>query len=209
MRSCGTRKRKMSISNVRSTVVDIRRDAPRDKDQFLVDTSGWYQLTYTRLRDPKPHYPPYIKRALEAGSDLFCCAVTLIELASIIEANEHRLYQQSQPHVNEKMFRHECPKERATVVQTIKASWSQVVGMSRLVDLTLDQPLVDRALDGLENYLVDGYDLLMAEAMTRRGVLNVITDDGDYASIPDISVFTANAHTIAVAKRQGRLQTRG
>ena len=198
----------MSISNVRSQVVDITKDVPRRGEQFVVDTNSWYQLTYARLLDPKPGYPQYIKRALESGSDLFCCAVTLVELASVIESNEHKLYQLAQPHVNPKMFRHECPKERASVVQTIKTCWDQISGIANLIDLSLDQRMVNRALDALENYSIDGYDILIVEAMDRRGIINVITDDGDFASVPDVMLFTANPHTISVARRQGRLHTR-
>jgi hypothetical protein len=41
-----------------------------------------------------------------------------------------------------------------------------------------------------------------------HGVLQLITDDGDFATVPGIQVFTANRNVINAARSQGKLQTR-
>lgn len=56
--------------------------------------------------------------------------------------------------------------------------------------------------------LVDGYDLFILEAMTAKGVIQVITDDGDFASVPGIQVFTSNRNVLNAAKAQNRLIAR-
>jgi hypothetical protein len=52
---------------------------------------------------------------------------------------------------------------------------------------------------------MDGYDLFILEAMRRHGMVQVSTDDGDFAAIPGIQVFTANCNVIQAARTQGRL----
>jgi hypothetical protein len=52
------------------------------------------------------------------------------------------------------------------------------------------------------------YDLMILEAMDKAGINQVITDDGDYVTVPRIKVFTANQNAIAAARSQGKLITR-
>jgi hypothetical protein len=54
---------------------------------------------------------------------------------------------------------------------------------------------------------VDGYDLLILEAISRAGTgqIQVITDDMDYATVPNIQVFTSNGRVIQAAIAQGKL----
>jgi hypothetical protein len=56
--------------------------------------------------------------------------------------------------------------------------------------------------------LLDGYDLLILEAMEKAGVKQIITDDGDYVNVSGITVFTANNSAIAAATSQGKLLVR-
>ncbi len=45
-------------------------------------------------------------------------------------------------------------------------------------------------------------------ADTRAKVVKVITDDGDYVSVPGIQVFTAHPRVITAAQSQGKLVSR-
>lgn len=81
---------------VRSAVVDIRQDAPKQEDVFLVDTNVWYWLAYgasvtAKLYQTKD-YPAFIKKAIFAKSQLCCCGLSLSELAHLIEWNELAIY---------------------------------------------------------------------------------------------------------------------
>ncbi|MEH2419861.1 MAG: hypothetical protein V7K48_02620 [Nostoc sp.] len=49
------------------------------------------------------------------------------------------------------------------------------------------------ALNRFQTQLLDGYDLLILEAMDKGGVTQIITDDGDYVTVPGIKLFTANS----------------
>jgi hypothetical protein len=105
---------------------------------------------------------------------------------------------------NKKLFRHEYPQDRKRVVAEVKSSWEQVAQVAKLVDLNLNAAAVERCIRTFENCPVDGYDLLLVEAMERRGVLNILTDDSDFAGVLGMRVFTANAGVLATARRQNK-----
>ena len=48
----------------------------------------------------------------------------------------------------------------------------------------------------------------MIELINVLGLNRVITDDGDYATVPGLQVFTANRNIIEAAGLQGRLLIR-
>lgn len=198
----------MSVKTIQATVVDIRKDDPDASDELFVDTNSWRNLTYSRILKPKLDYPSYLKRALQSNTILYACGVTLLELASSIEADEWQLFQVTTP-CDKKMFRHTFPDERKRVVSEVRSSWEQVKQIATLVDLTLNTHAIERCLKTFHECPVDGYDLLLVEAMERRGVLNILTDDSDFASVPGLQVFTANAAVIATARNQNKLLRRG
>jgi predicted nucleic acid-binding protein len=74
--------------------------------------------------------------------------------------------------------------------------------------LSIDEPTTDAALARFENEKVDGYDLFILETLTRHGLIQIITDDGDFATIAGIQVFTANRNVLKSAHAQGKLLTR-
>ncbi len=199
----------MSVKTIQASVIDITRDAPTGNDELFVDTNSWRNLTYSRIRNPKPEYLGYLKQALANGTTLYACGVTLIELASSIEVDEMEIFRASAPHVtNKKIFRHEYPEERKKVVAEVKASWGQVTQIASLVDLNLNSGALERCVKTFDSCPVDGYDLLLIEAMERRNVLNILTDDSDFAGVLGVKVFTANAAVLAGARRQNKLLLR-
>jgi hypothetical protein len=44
--------------------------------------------------------------------------------------------------------------------------------------------------------------------MRSHGVVKVITDDGDFATVQGIQVFTANRNVVSTARAQGKLLKR-
>lgn len=199
---------------VRASVVDIRRDTPKREDAFLVDTNVWYWMTYTKASSPildypaqqyqTTHYPAYIKKTLSAKSRLYHCGLSLSELSHLIERTERELFS---PNIGIKKYRH-IPTERSNVVAEIQNAWEQVDTMSESLDLTVNADSTDRALQRMATESLDGYDLFLLEAMSEAGIQNIITDDGDYATVPGIQLFTANKNVIRTARNQGKLVTR-
>ena len=207
---------------IHAEVVDITRDTPRAEDAFLVDTNVWYWMTYTRasqsirppLRYQTTYYPAYANAALGAGARIFQSGLSLAELTHRIEKVEYEIFAQANPTIFpdlnkfDKNFRHDRVHERTQVVSEIKAAWAQVSSLAEPLIVTIDTPTATEALKRLQTEKVDGYDLFILESMKKHGVVQVITDDGDFATVPGIQVFTANRNVITAARNQGKLKTR-
>jgi predicted nucleic acid-binding protein len=195
---------------VQAEVVDIRFDQPKKDDIFLVDTNVWYWLTYTKASTSANNYqirdyPTYIAKALSAQSLLLYCGLSLSELAHNIEQTEKQIFSST---LRPKEYRHNYPTERANVVGEIQAAWSQVTSIAVSSDITVNEVITNACLNRFSTQQLDGYDLLMLEAMDKAGIVQVITDDGDYVTVPGIKVFTANQNVITAAGNQSKLLIR-
>jgi len=207
----------MAVSyNVQAEVIDLRSDAPGPGDAFFVDTNVWYWLTYTRWRmaykGPKPYqvneYPAYIKKARGAKAKLFTCGLCFSELANLIEKNEMDIFRMSKGQIEIKEFRHNEQTERNNVVTEIQDAWEIVKSFAGFIDVLLDEPLTDKACRDIKSCPVDPNDLFMVENSIKAGVSQIITDDGDFATVPGIRVFSANKNVIQAAQSQGKLIVR-
>ena len=198
---------------IQAEVIDIRVDKPKQDDSFLVDTNVWFWLTYTRASQSATlsqiaHYPNYIAKAVSKKSKLFHCGLSIAELAHLIEETERELFEQSVCPVKPKEYRHNYKTERVDVVAEIQTAWSQVKNMSASIDLLIDKVATEKVLSELISYAIDGNDLFILEAVSKAGLYQIITDDGDFGTIPNIQVFTANQTVIRKAQSQGKLRNR-
>lgn len=202
---------------IRAQIVDIRADTPKDSDVFLVDTNAWYWLYYSRAsltqNGPQPYqlndYPAYVGAAVSAKSKLHCYGLSFAELAHNIEKCEREIYSaQTGRAINTKVFRHDYPNQRLKAVAQINDTWDDVLSVSTLLDLDINATFMQSALKLFPSVGLDGYDLFMAEAALNSTVTQIITDDGDYATVPGLTVFTANPRLILEAQNSGKLVAR-
>lgn len=204
--------------DIQASVVDIRNDIPKATDTFLVDTNVWYWMTYTRAslgdRQPMPYqsncYPAYINKALSVKSRLHRCELSLAELAHVIEKTELEIYSKRTNFDKKKgkEFRHNYPTERSGVVAEIQAAWGQVQSMAKPIDAKIDEAAGNATLTRFATQPLDGHDLFIIEAIMQSNILQVVTDDGDFATVPGIVVYTANSNVIQGAQSKGRLMCR-
>ncbi|MEG4585600.1 hypothetical protein QUA54_10350 [Microcoleus sp. MOSTC5] len=195
---------------VKAEVVNIQFDTPQKDDIFLVDTNVWYWLTYTQASTSAlPYqikdYPAYLTKIISAQGSLLYCGLSLAELAHNIEQAERAIFS---TRLQPKEYRHNEPTERANVVAEVIAAWGQVISMAGSADVNIDETTTNASLTRFQTQILDGYDLLILEAMDKAGVVQVITDDGDYVTVPGIKVFTANRKVVTAARNQGKLITR-
>ncbi|MBI4680496.1 MAG: PIN domain-containing protein [Nitrospirae bacterium] len=198
---------------IQADVIDVRTDIPQPHDIFLVDSNVWYWMTYTQASTGSiPYqtkdYPVYIKKALSLKSKLHMCGLSLAELAHNIEKTERKIFIRSNGFLNSKEYRHNFSAERTKVTSEIQAAWSQVKTMAKTIGIQIDELVTDAALLRLSAQPLDGYDLFILEAISGAGIVKVITDDGDYVTVPGIQVFTSNQNVIVAAQSQGKLLTR-
>ncbi|MBI4681826.1 MAG: hypothetical protein HY757_01825 [Nitrospirae bacterium] len=203
---------------IRAEVIDLRNDTPQQADLFLVDSNVWYWTTYSRadFADTRPRtyqindYPLYISKALSAKSALLRCGLSLAELSHLIEKTELEIFARTSgfDKKKKKEFRHNNISQRANVVTEVQTAWDQIKSMSQMLEVKIDETTTNAALSRFSTQPLDGYDLFILEAISRAGVVKVITDDGDYVSVPGIQVFTAHPRVITAAQSQGKLVSR-
>jgi predicted nucleic acid-binding protein len=207
----------MHLKTVSATVCDIRATDPKAEDEFLIDTNAWYWTTYTRAsilsvdgptKHQRHHYSRFIKKALDKGSILHRCDLTLAELSHTIEDCERRIFSEFvvQREVPLKEYRHGEDEEREQVASEIESAWGQITLMSQCIELTLQAPLTEQVLSDLKRCRMDGYDLFFLQAMKKGKVTRIVTDDSDFATVPEVELYTCNPGLIKLAESQGRLR---
>jgi len=91
------------------------------------------------------------------------------------------------------------------VVQEIQVVWQQIEQFGNTLELLLDDRLIAQADQRLAQVQLDGYDLFIVELMFQNGIVNIITDDCDFVTVPGLTVYTANTTAVEEARRQGQL----
>ena len=200
---------------IQADIIDIKTDTPQQSDIFFVDTNIWFWQTYTNAaftakRYQITDYPNYINKTRQNGATLTYSGLTLAELAHIIEKTEYDIYVQSNGYLHFKKYRHDYPTERANVVAEVQFTWRRIKKIAIPIDLTVDDATTDAAINRFTTQAVDGYDLLMLEAISKAGAgtVKIITDDMDYSVVPGIQVFTSNKYVIQDAASQKKLVVR-
>jgi hypothetical protein len=155
-----------------------------------------------------PVYTAYLQKCIAAGAIVYRTGLCLAELAHLIEQNERDAYSQAVAPIPTKEYRHNIPSERARVVGEVQKAWAKIKLQSQPLSLLIDDPTTDAALSRFAMQPVDGFDLFLLEAMSAGGVNQVLTDDGDYCTVPGLEVFTANPRVIAAARSAGLLVSR-
>jgi predicted nucleic acid-binding protein len=157
------------------------------------------------------NYPSYTNAALAVGAKIFQSGLTLAELTHLIERAEFEIFAVANPGIFpdpkkfNKDFRHSHNTEHSQVVAEVHAAWSQIKALADPLALTIDARTTEAALSAFQTAKVDGYDLFILEAMKNHGVVQIITDDGDFTTVSGIQVFTANRNVISAARNQGKL----
>ncbi len=201
---------------IAADIIDVRVDTPKPKDVFLVDSNVWYWMTYTKAslsNQPQTlrrvrEYSAFVNNAIAVSAKLYRCALSLSELAHTIEKSERKIFENTFGQIRPKEYRHNHPKERSNVVKEVQTAWGQVKTMASSLDVTINDAITGTALARFEKECVDGYDLFFLEAMSNGKVIQIVTDDGDFATVSGIRVFTANQNVITTAQKQGKFITR-
>jgi predicted nucleic acid-binding protein len=201
---------------IAAEIVDLRQDAPKSTDVFLVDSNVWYWLTYTKASLVESHharrcaldYSTFLNKVINQKAQLCRCGLSMAELAHIIEKSERAIFSSKHGRIDTKEYRHNHPAERSSVIAEIQTAWGQVKSMALPLDILIDSNLTDVAMASFSKNTLDGYDIFFLELMNNNKVPQIITDDGGFATVPGIRVFTANQNVIAAANHQGKILKR-
>ncbi len=200
------------IYQIRSDVIDIRRDKPTIDDSFLIDTNVWYWLTYVKCLNARhyqiTYYPSYLAKSIESGGELYYAETSFAELSHLIERTEYNLYCTEREQMRFKDFRHNLAEERQHVIDELKLAWRIVEMCAQCAEITLNGELSSKWFVEMSKTKVDGYDLFILETMKSNNITKLVTDDGDFSTVQGIQVFTANRGVINAAEEQGKLLNR-
>ncbi|WP_043589478.1 hypothetical protein [Geminisphaera colitermitum] len=198
---------------VQAQVVDLAAHTPVAGESYLVDTNVWWWASYVfapelaETKKPKHYqlsvYPNFLKRAKLAGAALHWSPLSWPELAHHIERTEYEMakYYGSPDADNPKSYRHNDAVERARVVRVIADAWAEVDALgSQLGDMVMSSASIEEAATLQKEAELDGYDLFLALALQKSGVTGIVTDDGDFATVPGIRMFTANRNVLNAAQ---------
>jgi hypothetical protein len=200
--------------DIQADVVDITTDTPTADDLFFVDTNVWYWLAYTKASSTgaRPYqissYPPYVQSSLSVNALIYYSGLNLAELSHIIEKSEREIYSKTNGLITTKEFRHNLTTERSNVCAEIQIACLQVLSLATSLDSKIDHHESFSAFSNPTLPSVDGYDIFIIQAMNNIGLKQIITDDGDFATINGITVFTANKNIINSARIANKLITR-
>jgi hypothetical protein len=67
--------------------------------------------------------------------------------------------------------------------------------------------MAQQVLTQLRAQPLDNYDVLLLQAMSNHSVQYIVSDDGGFAYVPGIRLFTGNTSIISSAEAQGKLLT--
>lgn len=201
---------------VNARVFDLRKDHPQPNDCFLVDTNVWYWWTYSRAsqttRPPSTNqadsYPYYLDQAIAVGATILRSTHTLVEIASLIERSEAEIYSTTH-HLRDfdrKSFRHQNDSIVKSYREEIEAVWEQIKSVTSPISQNLDDAICDRFVSETQIERLDGYDTLLLMLARDNSITNIVTDDGDFSTVHNISVYTANNKVISAAVRRSKLQ---
>ena len=206
----------VQYNSIQADIVDISQAAPLNSDCFLVDSNIWIWMTYSNAGHGEPawrsslmsHYAAFVQVA-SSVSKICCCGLSMAELAHTIEKTEREIYERHIGNsIKPKEYRHNLIAQRNHVVSEVQAAWAQVTSLADPLTLTVNTATTNAAIARCQSEKVDGYDLFILESMKNHGVVQVITDDGDFATVSGIQVFTVNRNVINAARSQGTLLRR-
>lgn len=203
--------------HVLSSVVDIRKDNPKCSDSLFVDTNIWYfyASSYSSLADTyqKRIYPSYIKKMYNVKSNILRCELNLVELSNVLEKELYKIFLEKNDLIYDdlslKDFRYNYPDERDNFVDELCMSWDSIKDISKSFDVLIDESVSKSIIKETLNSYLDGYDLIYLDSIRKKDQKpSILTDDRDFSTVPDITVFTANNKVIDAAKKKNLLVTR-
>lgn len=191
---------------VASQVVDISRYDPRPEDSFFVDTNIWFWVAsqiasqgLSRFRAKQIQiYSDFIKRVLNAKGKLYRSELSFSELSNLIERTEYDIFKRETGiDISPKAYRHEYAHRRPGVIEEIELTWSQVEAMSVSIPVHLTSDFTHKVIERMGSHKLDAYDACMVESLLAEGIaLQIISDDADFSSVGDVTLFTANGRVL-------------
>lgn len=208
----------MSINyTISADIYDISTDVPQKEDIIFVDTNVWFWLTYTKASQVTSttrsisSYITYINRALSISALLIYSPLVYAELAHTIAKSELDLFcSLNSSQIKLKEFRNNYPTEWNNAINEINTAIGQIKCLGVPLSPPPDEKFMEEVCKCQKSYgkHLDIYDIIYVKQMESERISKIITDDGDFSTIPNINMFTSNRNVLTLAQSARRLKCR-
>ena len=83
------------------------------------------------------------------------------------------------------------------MIEESELAWSQVEAMSVSIPVHLTSDFTHKVIERMGSHKLDAYDACMVESLLAEGIaLQIISDDADFSSVGDVTLFTANGRVL-------------
>ena len=170
---------------------------------FFLDTNVLYWYTYPRFSLPghlNPSaqiYYDFIDSLTSAGNPLKTSVYNLTELLNVVEKNEYDIYCKLHPDLplSRKDFRR-MADERQKVSQMIKTTMNNALNICSITDFNFTSETLTSFSNEFTNHRCDVFDYAILKNCISTKDINIISDDGDFSSMPGINLYTANENIL-------------
>lgn len=193
-------------------IIDIRNiqmeQIPKT-EVFAVDTNVLIWTHYSKASSPyinrHPYqvfeYPNFISKLLSNGNKIVTTTLNLTELCNVVEHNEYRIYKAIN-NVNTLSFKNfrkrqnqrtNYKSEIDTMILEIKEVYDGQIEI-----INIDNQIIESYKQNLCKNTCDIFDFVIIDHLKQLGIHNYITDDKDFASIPNINLYTTSENDLVL-----------
>lgn len=168
---------------------------------FALDTNILYWTHYSQASNPNlkilPYqvlkYPNFVEKLLDNGNTLVTTIYNITELVHVIENSEYKIYKTlNNVKIGKKDFRKlqseriKYKQEIETIILQIRSSYNNQI---KFIDITEED--MDDFVGNICNNCCDSFDYFIIEKLKKMGINNFITDDRDFQSIDNVTIYYA------------------
>lgn len=181
---------------------DIRTYVPiNNKKVFCLDTNTLYWYCYPRYsniissrrkNEIRPYYE-FIDKLVQNGNTIITSIYNVSEFLNVIEKNECDIYQQMNPGmpIHIKDLR-KMPEERKKLRQIMNVALNNVRSICKVVGFEISFSHLEYFVHELENHECDLFDYIIIKDHLDNERWSIVTDDGDFFSVDNVEIYTAN-----------------
>lgn len=138
-------------------------------------------------------YPRFLKKLIENKNRLLTTYLNLAEFCSVVERNEFKIYNSNlsrRNRLNLKEFR-DLAHERDIYTSNIKHGLLEIKQyIDDVYEITHDYSVVNSFVQALPETHCDIADYTVIEYMKSLGITNFISDDKDFTTVNEITLYT-------------------
>lgn len=183
----------------KANVLDVRDFLPAPNDRLLVDSNVWFFVgrSNTNEHDRKAEiYRSFVERCLKGSAKLFWSSLTIPEIWNAAEKMSKDIAAESGligKEASAKDFRYSefhDPAQIAAEVEEILEFMSN--SAQHAPDFPIVEALAGRIISETKSAKTAGYDSIFSLMFRDGGYTAFVTDDRDFASVPGLTMATAN-----------------